>query len=104
MRIAIISASKLNEEIKLRQTLLEAIREWKPSEITELILVKGSPINEQVIKIADSLQIAHAQVNSVQEALVKGDAILCFGEVNVQSNSVANMAHKLKKPIITKNT
>jgi len=104
MRIAIIGTAKLNEEIKLRQALLEAIREWKPSVITELIIVKGSPINEQVIKMADSLRIAHAQVNSIQEALVKGDAILCFGEPHIQNYPVSSMARKLKKPLIDKNT
>lgn len=99
MRIAIIGTAKFNDESKLRRALLEAIKEWKPKEITELILVKDSPLGEKVIEMADTLSIAYLQLTSIQEALVKSDAILFLGGDYQQ---ITNMVQKLKKPLITK--
>jgi hypothetical protein len=99
MRIAIIGTAKFNDESKLRRALLEAIKEWKPKEITELILVKDSPLGEKVIEMADTLSIAYLQLTSIQEALVKSDAILFLGGDDQQ---ITNMVQKLKKPLITK--
>jgi hypothetical protein len=104
MRIAIIGTAKFNDESKLRRALLEAIKEWKPKEITELILVKDSPLGEKVIEMADTLNIAYSQAISTQEALVVGDAILCLGEPHIHNTPVSSLAKRLKKLLIEKNT